>query len=747
MRIFIRTVFCEDRARLLSKHRQRCVSAIAFAVQAFPDLEISFPECETCCGTADRSLHPYSYNVTNTLMKYWLTLWLLSAAYQAQAQKTTTDTMARAMEEVVVVTGQYQPQSLKKSVYDVRVITAAQIQARGAVNVLQVLNTQLGMRFSNDNTLGVTDIQLMGMSGRSIKILLDGVPVMDRNDTRESLSQIDIQTIDRIEIVEGPMSVTYGSDALAGVINIITKNPGAVKYSIQARVQEETAGNEYYPFSYKGLHQQSVSGSYKFKAPLSVSAGISHILFNGFGGDDYGREKAWLPKEQYLGNIRIGYHTPKNDIYYRLDILDETITKKGALNLNVRRAFDQLYKTNRYMHQLQDQWKLGRRFNLTSFLSYTDYQRRTKSTNHNFETGEEIPTSGDGEQDLAKFNTLFFRTQGVYTISEKVSLQPGMEINRDNASGNRIKGEPVITDYALFASVEYRPTARINIRPGFRVVKNSIYDAPPVIPALNVKVGLSNASDLRLSYAHGYRAPALRELYFDFVDANHTIYGNPDLKAETSRSTNVSWNTFLNRTGWKTSFSVSAFYNVFDDLIDYATDPNDNTATLLFNVGKFRTAGMMWQHSLTIKQLQLDWGTSYIGRYNRFKEDDKELPELNWSPEVNADIYYNFVKPSIQLAVAYKFTGARKQYQLKSAADVSQGVQLAKMEAFHWADLTVTKKLWRLLSIQTGVKNIFDISNINSTIGGDGAHSSSGPVPVSYGRSYFIGLGFSFNKQ
>ncbi|MBZ4189618.1 TonB-dependent receptor [Niabella sp. 3A5MI-3] len=681
------------------------------------------------------------------MMKYWLTLCLLPAAYQAQAQKVTTDTIAQAMEEVVVITGQYQPQSLRKSVYDVRVITAAQIQARGAVNIMQVLNTQLGMRLSNDNTLGVTDIQLMGMSGRSIKILLDGVPVMDRNDTRESLSQIDVQTIDRIEIVEGPMSVTYGSDALAGVINIITKNPDAVKYSIQARIQEETAGNEYYPFSYKGLHQQSINGSYKFKIPLSVSAGLSHILFNGFGGDDYGREKAWLPKEQYLGNIRVGYHTPKNDIYYRLDVLDETITKKGALNLDVRRAFDQLYKTNRYLHQLQDQWKLSDRFNLTSFLSYTDYQRRTKSTSHNFETGDEVLTSGAGEQDLAKFNTLFFRTQGVYTINEKFSLQPGMEINRDNASGNRIKGDPVITDYALFASVEYKPSSRINIRPGFRVIKNSIYDAPPVVPAINIKLGISKASDFRLSYAHGYRAPALRELYFDFVDANHTIYGNPDLKAETSRSLNVSWNVFRNRADLKTSFSVNAFYNVFDDLIDYATAPDDNTATLLFNVSKFKTAGMMLQQNLVLRQLQLDWGVSYIGRYNRFKEEDKELPELNWSPEVNANIYYNFVGPSLQLALAYKFTGARKQYQLKNATDISQGVQLAKTEAFHWADVTLTKKLWSLLSIQAGVKNIFNISNINSTIGGDGAHSSSGPVPVSYGRSYFIGLGFSFNKQ
>jgi outer membrane receptor for ferrienterochelin and colicins len=123
----------------------------------------------------------------------------------------------------VVVTGQPQGQTLRNSVYQVRVIDRARIEQRAATNVMGVLNNEIGFRFSNDMALGTTDIQLMGMSGRNVKILLDGVPMLDRGDTRESLNQIDINSIERIEIVEGPMSVNYGTDALAGVINIITK--------------------------------------------------------------------------------------------------------------------------------------------------------------------------------------------------------------------------------------------------------------------------------------------------------------------------------------------------------------------------------------------------------------------------------------------------------------------------------------------------------------------------------------------
>jgi len=143
---------------------------------------------------------------------------------------------------------------------------------------------------------------------------------------------------------------------------------------------------------------------------------------------------------------------------------------------------------------------------------------------------------------LSKFNSFVFRTTVQYQVTNKISLQPGIDINREAASGQRISNNPVITDYAAFLSAEIKPTARINIRPGLRFIKNSVYDAPPVIPSINSKISLSKQLDLRLAYAYGFRSPALRELYFYFVDANHNIVGNPNLKAETSNSFNGSLN-------------------------------------------------------------------------------------------------------------------------------------------------------------------------------------------------------------
>lgn len=673
---------------------------------------------------------------------------LISAAILGSILRLSaqTDTSA-VLEEVTVTTGQYQPQSLKNAVYKIKVITAEQIKAKAALNITQVLNTELGFRFSNDNALGVTDVQLMGMSGRSIKILLDGVPLTDRNDTRESLNQIDLQSVERIEIVEGPMSVMYGSDALAGVINIITKKANETRFTAGARVQEETAGKEYDPFGNKGLHLQSVNASYAQRS-FFVNGGFTHNDFRGFGGDDYGRAKAWKPKEQYLGSITLGHRGEKNTVYYRLDGLDETIASKGAINMGSFKAFDQRYITRRWMHQVQDDWHINSRFHLNTSASYTDYSRRTRSTRHDFTTGTDELTTGTGEQDTAKFTTLFFRTQGHYTVNEKLSFQPGIEFNHNAASGARIEGSPVINDFALFASAEWRPVNNINIRPGFRLIKNSLYDAPPIVPALNTKIRLSDNMDVRLSYAKGYRAPALRELYFDFIDANHAILGNKDLKAETSNSFNGSLAWSYNQNGIKAMSTFSGFYNVFNDLIDYALDPADNTTTRLFNVSKFKTTGISFEQGFIYKQLQLNVGALLVGRYNDLSNEEglsREVPAFNWSPEVNTNIFYSISKIKTSLALMYKYSGARKAYQMVNGSTAD--VELKGLSSFNWADFSVSKTLFSAVTLQAGVKNIFDVNSVNNTAAGGGAHSTGGPAPISYGRSYFLGIAYQFSKK
>ena len=169
-------------------------------------------------------IFPFMYSTTRkaiTLSAFVIVTVFIHTSALAQAPAVSQDS-ARVLDEVVV-TGQYRPQSLKQSVYKVSVINQERIRMRGATDIATVLNNEIGIRFSTDRILRETDVNIMGMSGQNVKVLFDGIPLVDRESTKQSLSQIDINTVERIEIVEGPMSVVYGTDALAGVINIITK--------------------------------------------------------------------------------------------------------------------------------------------------------------------------------------------------------------------------------------------------------------------------------------------------------------------------------------------------------------------------------------------------------------------------------------------------------------------------------------------------------------------------------------------
>jgi len=86
------------------------------------------------------------------------------------------------------------------------------------------MNTQLNIRIGQDNILG-SSMSINGLSGQNVKVMVDGVPVIGRLEGNIDLSQINMNNVSKIEIIEGPMSTIYGTDALGGVVNIITQDP------------------------------------------------------------------------------------------------------------------------------------------------------------------------------------------------------------------------------------------------------------------------------------------------------------------------------------------------------------------------------------------------------------------------------------------------------------------------------------------------------------------------------------------
>lgn len=656
---------------------------------------------------------------------------------------------ARTMDEVVV-TGQFTPQSLRNSLYKVRTITAHEIQSKAPVNIQSLLNTEVGIRMANDMALGETSFEIMGMGGTDVKILLNGIPLVDRGDYQSSLSQIDVNSVERIEIVEGPMSVVYGTDALAGVVNIITKkgagNAGQDSWSVSARAQEESVGKEYNFLKDKGSHNESLQLGYTHRSGLFLNGGFTRNNYGGWTGDKTGREKQWHPKDQSLVNGMFGYQRGNVNVWGRVDYLNETIY--GPMNstnaAHPEEVRDQNFETKRFTYQVQGDWKVNAALTINAALSYQDYKRQTRTFMTNQETGEQWLTEGSSDQDLTKYNAAMARLTATWKILPQLRVQPGIEYQHTEGSGDRIDGSPQVEDLAWFLSAEYNPTGWLSIRPGVRSFIYANHNKPAMIPSLLTKFKLGDDFDLRLSYAYGFRNPRVQEMYMSFHDANHSIDGNPDLKAEYSNNLtgSLTWRAVqLDKLRFMTT--LSGFYNSFKNRIDMAQDYNDAGHYTYYNINRYKTVGGTLENALLWGGLRANVAVSLVGRYNEYADEATDLPQYRFSPEVSATVGYRHEKTGTEVNMFYKFTGARKEYFFKTGDDGKNVYYLDGLPGYHTADIILTQRIVKGVSLNVGVRNLFNLTSLKSESGTDTNGNPHGGDGVSYlgcGRSWTAGI-------
>lgn len=681
------------------------------------------------------------------MRKLAFNLIVLAVGASSAVAQNLADTLATLNLDEVVITGQYEPQSVEKSVFKIRTIPMERIQARGAVRIQDVLTTELNIRFQQDLATGTSNMVMQGLPGQNVKVLVDGIPLVGRNsvDNSFNLNQINVNSIERIEIIEGPMSVIYGADALAGVINIITKKTPDGRLDLTGRVHEESVGKEYGVD--KGIHNEAVGAGYT-KGKFNIRGDFARNFNGGFKGDSIGREEMWHPKTQYMTNGIVGYTTDKSKVYYRLDYLHENIFNpgnygKGGAAPGV--AIDQNYITNRLMHQLQGSHTFGDRLSFNGALAYTTYSRKVQITTLTESTGDRrLALSG---QDLTEFDGATFRGTFQYRVNNKLTLQPGLDLNHEVGSGGRIEaGNHAIGDYAFFLSGEWAITQGIQVRPGIRMTHNTVYEAPPVLPSLNAKIKLTDHQDLRVSYGRGFRAPSLRELYLYFYDASHQVEGNPNLKPETSNSFNGSWNwQVLEKDGNKMTTAIGGFYNEVKDMINYGLRPG-TTITTYINIDRYKTKGVTWNNTWRSKSWDVNAGFGYTGRFNQLKTDSDETPAFQWSPEITSTVSYKTNKGGWTFSGYYKYTGKLPYPEIVTVNGESV-LHIAKMNAYHWADASIQKQVFRNFTATFGAHNLLNIKNVNSSsLSPSGAHST-GPVrAIGSGRSYYLSLTYMFNQ-
>jgi outer membrane receptor for ferrienterochelin and colicins len=640
----------------------------------------------------------------------------------------------------VVVTGQLGSGSISNSTNKVKVIDRATIEAKGAVNLRDLLQNELNIRVNQDQVLG-SGMSMLGIGGEGVKILIDGVPIIGRQNGNIDLSQLNLSNVERVEIVEGPLSTNYGSNAMAGTINLITKKPKNKGYDINMGAFYETVGN----------YNLNLGVTSRVKNH-SISAYGARNFFDGWTpGDkwmefpkkelaDSGRFQQWKMKEQYLGGLKYSYKFKKIELIPSLDLFREKIVNRGYPRAPYQiSAFDDEYVTNRQNAGLEVIGWLKTNLKLDVQLNYSNYKRIKNSYLTDLTTLDRklLATS---EQDTSRFVLYFNRvTLTRNNTNKKFNYEVGYDINYEEGFGNRIENKrKEIGDYAVFGTFNWAPWTWLNLKPGLRFTYNTLYKEA-FMPALNVKLG-KKKHILRGSIASGFRSPSIKELYMEFVDINHNIHGNSALKPEIANHVQAWYNFNWNPKKFSFGFELSGYYQDIHNRISLSQSA-DGVNYSYFNIDRFYARGIQSLVKVGQKQWNVNLGFNYIGTASNYSAG-----RYAYSPELVSNISYQLKNGTTKFSAFYKYTGKVVAYFVNEDASITQSF----ISDYNLLDLQVQQWfLKKTLSVSLGGKNLLNVTNINAGSGTTGgAHTSNaGTAPIAWGRSFYLNITYLIKSK
>jgi len=620
--------------------------------------------------------------------------------------------------EHAVVTVQYKKQAAAKAVERILVLDEKDLQSRSVVNLREALVQQMNIQIRNDNSTG-SAMSMMGISGQNVKILIDGVPVIGRLDGNIDLSQINLNDVERIEVIEGPLSTNYGSNALAGVVNIITKKSAA------------DSGNWWLDAYHESVGQDNISvglSKKMMKTSLRINAGRN--FFAGWTPGDSGRWDLWKPKEQYFGRLQINRKIGNVEVGIKSELFRELLLNKGKpLSPYLETAFDEHFYTLRLDQKISADWKVSDEASVSGFVAFNAYNRQRLKYFRNLVSLSEEGITHDGGSDTTGLLAIMSRaTYSRIPKGRRLSYQLGYDMIVERGSGLRIReGEQTLSDIALFTTAEYAVTHHLSLKPGLRIAYNSAFKSPAV-PMVSARWKRNNYT-YRASYSQGFRAPDIKELFIEFVDVNHNVVGNTELEAE--RSKHVLLSVDGKRIQGKSILkpSMTAFYNSIDDKITLASfAPNQYTYV---NISEFKSVGGNLRLSLVRESFRINAGISLTGVKTDLRGSDADY---NFYNEWNASIGRTW--EGYDFNVFAKFNGQQNIYTIDAE-------NAAVTERFTGSYSLVDVQLGRYffderLRIQAGLKNVLNVQNVDNVLQSSGAHGSdAGYLAVANGRNYF----------
>lgn len=474
--------------------------------------------------------------------------------------------------KTLTVTAARVERDLREIPMTVNVITAEEIKKNPAATVEEILSRTPGMELSYGGVPGAPKIKIRGASQMQTAVFIDGVRYSDPLPIADMSMPIMLSPadIERIEVIKGPSSVLYGSDAIGGVVNIITKKQSASP--LNARVQgtyDSSAKRHDQYFSVTGEYEgvfYKTSANFNNAKNLSTPEGkvtptdYDKFSYAGSLGYKWDKGRVSFSVDRYNSDINYLVGSEANvkwDKYtYSADLVLERLSAHFA-RLAINAAYRDINKQSATSlaardrdvagasASIQTDWTLGDHYLITGVLY--DYDKMESST---------FPSSlyPSGRQEEGKSGAFAVFAQDEWRVLDDLALTVGLRqtwYETELTRSQRANAENKKTDHNLVGSV------------------GAVY------------TGFDDVS-LRAQFSEGYRVPNLYELY---VGSGVMLQANPDLKPEKS----YNWETGIMLQKYGFMVDLSLFYSKANDYIttEYVAD----TRRRYVNVGKAETYG------------------------------------------------------------------------------------------------------------------------------------------------------------
>ncbi len=514
-----------------------------------------------------------------------------------------------------VVTGTRTERSVSSLPSPVQVITAESIQKSGVSRLNEIIQEQTGLitvPFFN----GGEGVQLQGLDAAYVMILIDGQPLVGRNAGTIDLSRITVNNIERIEIIKGASSSLYGSEALAGVVNIITKKLA-------------TDGDWKLNFNYR------LATFNTNDANASVRYGKNKVAFELFGnyfssqGYDLGGNSIFQTVEPFYNytlqpklKVQLSEQTDlvANSRYYFQNQENRTII--NSIGYEGESIIEEWNNSIFINQKINDQFK----------IVYDLYAT-------NYKTDEYLNDASENLFEENFYNQWFFRPEIRAHWRKGLNvLTTGIGMNYETMERTYFTERARLNSEYVFAQYEWFLQEKWNVLAGFRYDNHHQYQSQ-FSPKLGLNYKYSSNLSIKASVGYGYKAPDLRQLYFDFTNStfgysvagynvaqnrlailesqgqilfsNNLDFSTP-LKPESSINTNLG--AFYQKNKW--SADINFFYNRISNLIDtraIAQRTNGQSVFSYFNLDQIFTYGAELNATYRInKDLSLSGGYQYL---------------------------------------------------------------------------------------------------------------------------------------